>query len=183
MRKAARHTKISLVQSPCSLCLSVHANSLSLQIHVLKTENLKDLFTVSTQSEAGFRWDCRFLFLRGPQAQLWPLPLTRWLLTSFLGSEWAGPACGSLGLTSSAARWQWWVFVRIQRRRPFESALHREDLLRSYQGSHCVSVKSRIHRIAEQDSGLTFWPYGPCLAKNICLSLQFSGWFLLKRVS
>lgn len=142
--KAVRHMKISLVQSPCSLCLSVHANSLSLQLHVLKTEYLKDSFPVSTQSEMGFRQDCRFLFLRGPQAQLWSLSLARWLLKSFLGSERAGPARGSLGLTSSAARWQWWVSVRMQRRRTLESALHSEDLLPSYQGSHWVSAKPRI---------------------------------------
>lgn len=182
MGKAVRHIKISLVQSPCFLCLSVHTNSLSPQLHVLKTDSLKDLFTVSTQSETGFRRDFRFLFLRGPQAQLWPLPLARWLLKSFLGLEWAGPAHSSLGLTSSAARWQWWVFVRIQRRRTFESALPSEDLP-SYQGSCCVSAKPRILQIAQWDSGLTFWPYGPCLARNIYLSLQFSGWFLLNRVS
>lgn len=77
MGKSSQTYNDLLVQSPRSLCLSVHTNSLSLQLHVLKTENLKDLFPVSTQSEMGFRRDCRFLFLRGPQAQLWSLSLAR----------------------------------------------------------------------------------------------------------
>lgn len=142
MGKSSQTYNDLLVQNPCSLCLSVHTNSLSLQLHVLKTENLKDLFPVSTQSEMGFRWDCRFLFLRGPQAQLWSLSLARWLLKSFLGWERAGPVRGSLGLTSSSARWQWCVSVRIQRRRTLESALHSEDLLPSYQGSHWILQKN-----------------------------------------